>query len=403
MLPLFRSRPFCGKMRYPAKPGIVIEKSRILIVEDEAIIAMEVESYLNSLGYDVTSVVNTGEKAIEKAEVDKPDIVLMDIRIKGDMDGIDAAAVIRSRFGIPVIFSTAYLDEERIARAKVTMPFGYVLKPIQEQDLKITIEMALYVSTVDAARRLAEKKLQESEEKYRIAFEINSSSVTITRMDGVYIDINPGFTNLTGYTREDVIGSSSRDIHIWVKPEDRDALLSELKRSGRVENMETTFRCKGGSYINTLMSASIIELNNEPHIYLFSRNITDRVQAEAKLTASEMKFRKIFDNIQVPYLEVSLDGIILEISPSVERYLKYTREELIGKQILDLYVDPEAREVFLSTLLKYGELIDEEVRVRDKDGRILYAALYSKALPEQEIFIASLMDITARMKAESLE
>ncbi len=134
-----------------------MNKARILIVEDEAIIAMEVESQLQNLGYEVTSIVDTGEKAIKKAEEDKPDLMLMDIRIKGEMDGIDAAEIIRNRFGIPVIFSTAYLDQERIDRAKITMPFGYVLKPIQERDLKVTLEMALYVAQVDKERRIASR------------------------------------------------------------------------------------------------------------------------------------------------------------------------------------------------------------------------------------------------------
>jgi CheY-like chemotaxis protein len=133
-----------------------MEKAKILIVEDEAIIAMEIESQLQSLGYEVTSIVDTGIKAIKKAEEDKPDLMLMDIRIKGEMDGIEAAEVIRNRFGIPVIFSTAYLDKKRIERAKITMPFGYVLKPIQERDLKVTIEMALYVLKVDLERRKVE-------------------------------------------------------------------------------------------------------------------------------------------------------------------------------------------------------------------------------------------------------
>jgi PAS domain S-box-containing protein len=137
-----------------------MEKARIQIVEDEAIIAMEIESQLQGLGYEVTSIVDTGEKTIEKADEDKPDLILMDIRIKGEMDGVDTAEVIRNRFGIPVIFSTAYLDQERIERAKITIPFGYVLKPIQERDLKVTIEMALYVSKVDAARKRVEDLLR---------------------------------------------------------------------------------------------------------------------------------------------------------------------------------------------------------------------------------------------------
>ena len=135
-----------------------MSKARILVVEDEAIIAMEIESCLQNLGYEVTSVVNTGDKAIQKAEEDKPDLILMDIRIQGDKDGIEAAEIIRERFGVPVIFSTAYFNEERIGRAKITMPFGYVLKPIQESELKVTLEMALYVAKVDSERKIVEDR-----------------------------------------------------------------------------------------------------------------------------------------------------------------------------------------------------------------------------------------------------
>ncbi len=91
----------------------------------------------------------------------------MDIRIKGKMDGIDTAEEIRNRFGIPVVFLTANLDQERIERSKITMPFGYLLKPIRERDLKVTIEMALYVARVDTERRKEEEELKESEQRLK--------------------------------------------------------------------------------------------------------------------------------------------------------------------------------------------------------------------------------------------
>jgi len=137
-----------------------MKKARILIVEDESIIAMETESTLKGLGYQVVSVVGSGDKAIEAAEKVKPDIVLMDIRIKGEIDGIATAEVMRTRFDIPIIFMTAYLDEKRLEKAKLTMPFGYILKPIQERELRVTLEMALHVTKTDAERRNAENKLQ---------------------------------------------------------------------------------------------------------------------------------------------------------------------------------------------------------------------------------------------------
>ena len=181
-----------------------MDKVRILIVEDEAIIAMGIESNLQSLGYEVTSIVNTGEKAIQNAEKDKPDLILMDIRIKGEMDGIDTAEVIRNNFGIPVIFSTAYLDQERIDRAKITMPFGYVLKPIQERDLKVTLEMALYVAKVDAKRRKTEGELDqkaveletinENLRTHQIELEqqndeLRASQIALTELQSQYFDL----------------------------------------------------------------------------------------------------------------------------------------------------------------------------------------------------------------------
>jgi len=132
---------------------------RILIVEDEAIIAMELERSLQNLGYAITSIENNGADAIRKAGEDRPDLILMDIRIQGDMDGIEAAEVIRNRYSIPVVFSTAFLDREKIERAKLTMPFGYLLKPIQERDLRITIEMALYAGKVENQRKASEQRL----------------------------------------------------------------------------------------------------------------------------------------------------------------------------------------------------------------------------------------------------
>lgn len=136
-----------------------MKNAKILIVEDEVIIALELKSVLQNLGYEVTAIVDNGEKAIRKTEEASPDIILMDIRIKGPIDGIETAEIIRHRFQIPVVFSTAYLDDERIERAKITMPFGYVLKPIQERDLRVTIEMALFTAQFDRERKETEQAL----------------------------------------------------------------------------------------------------------------------------------------------------------------------------------------------------------------------------------------------------
>lgn len=116
----------------------------ILITEDESIVAKDIQQSLKKLGYNVVGVCNNGEDAIKTAEETKPDLVLMDIMLKGDMSGIEAADTIRQRLSVPVIFLTAYADESTLAKAKVTEPYGYIIKPFKEIDLHTSIEMALY-------------------------------------------------------------------------------------------------------------------------------------------------------------------------------------------------------------------------------------------------------------------
>lgn len=117
---------------------------RILIVEDEHIVAMGIKRMLKNLGYTVTGVASTGDDAISKAESTFPDLVLMDIMLKGDMDGVEAAKEIKKLFGIPVVYLTAYSDSNILERAKKTGPFGYIVKPFDEKDLHSNIEIALH-------------------------------------------------------------------------------------------------------------------------------------------------------------------------------------------------------------------------------------------------------------------
>ncbi|AKB43358.1 MULTISPECIES: response regulator [Methanosarcina] len=119
-------------------------EGRILIVEDEHIVAMGIKKMVKSLGYTVTGVASSGEDAISKAESTFPDVVLMDIMLKGNMDGVEAAGEIRERFDVPVVYLTAYSDNKILERAKKTEPFGYIVKPFDEKDLHSSIEIALH-------------------------------------------------------------------------------------------------------------------------------------------------------------------------------------------------------------------------------------------------------------------
>lgn len=121
-----------------------MSKINILVVEDENIVSKDIQQCLKKLGYNVVAATATGEEAVKLAEEKSPDMVLMDIMLKGEMSGIEAAAQIKEQYDIPVIYLTAYADESTLSKAKITEPYGYILKPFKEIDLDISIKMTLF-------------------------------------------------------------------------------------------------------------------------------------------------------------------------------------------------------------------------------------------------------------------
>ena len=159
--------------------------NKIMIVEDESIIAEDIRMSLINNGYVVSSVISTGEKAIEKVKEDKPDLILMDIMLAGKMDGIQTAGMIQTIFNIPVIYLTAYCDDKIIERAKITSPFGYLIKPFKDRELYIAIEMSLY-------KHKLEMELKESKEFYEGILEGIVTGVWVTNDSDEIIYSNKG-------------------------------------------------------------------------------------------------------------------------------------------------------------------------------------------------------------------
>jgi len=138
---------------------------KVLIVEDENIIAIDIKASLQKLGCKVTAIVSSGEKAIQHVEFEKPDIILMDISLGGELDGIQATEIIFQKHNIPVIYLTALTDDETLKRARVTEPFGYLLKPFDERGLHTSIKMALYKHKVETELKMRTKELEEEKIK----------------------------------------------------------------------------------------------------------------------------------------------------------------------------------------------------------------------------------------------
>lgn len=174
-------------------------KARILIVEDELIIAKGIEKRIKTLGYSVAGTVSSGEDAVANAVETMPDLVLMDINLQGGIDGVEAAERIRSQADIPIIYLTAYADSDTLARAKVSEPFGYIVKPFQDITIKSAIEMALY-------KHRMESRLRRSEQWLSTTLKSIGDGVIATDKEGIITFVNPVAEGLTGWRREDAVG-----------------------------------------------------------------------------------------------------------------------------------------------------------------------------------------------------
>lgn len=195
-------------------------KPRLMIVEDESVVALDIQHRLRHLGYDIVAVAAKAEVAVRQAQSLRPDLVLMDIQLRGELDGIDAAEAIYSHLDIPVVFLTAFADEATLQRAKNVTPYGYLMKPLQEQELHTTISTALY-------RHEIERKLKESERRLHTTLHSIGDGVIATDTQGFIQFMNPVASRLTGWEAQEVLGKHIRGVFQVVRSK-REPLISNI-------------------------------------------------------------------------------------------------------------------------------------------------------------------------------
>ncbi len=298
--------------------------ARILIVEDEGIIAEDVRWRLRNLGYTVPAVVASGKEALKKAKELKLDLVLMDIMLRGTMDGIETAAQIRSQYDIPVVFMTSYADEKTVERAKKTEPFGYIIKPVEEKKLQSVISIALYKYTM-------ERKLRESEEKYRLITETSIDGIYQVDTTGKFVFVNKSFVKMFGYPRKDLIGKNfaillpSKSIPLLQK-------WTEEVLSGKAVKNEVHAKHKKGYEVQVILSAVPITKGGKiVGLTGIMKDITERREVEKTLEYSRASFHNIVEKNADGIIIVDKNGIVRFVNPTAETIFKRKAEELIGE------------------------------------------------------------------------
>jgi PAS domain S-box-containing protein len=371
---------------------------RILIVEDQRLIAADLESTLKKLGYLVVGNVASGEEAITTSDQVRPELVLMDVRLRGEMDGIHAAEIIRDRFNLPVVFLTAYADEETILRAKKTTPYGYLVKPFNEREMRATIEIAFYTHQME--RTLADERARrQGAEEFKILVDgVKDYAIFMVDVHGRVITWNSGAERLKGYTGDEVIG---RDFSVFYPEEARQAghpaqLLETAVRDGRYEEENWRVRKDGTRF---WASVIITAIRNESGTLVgfakVTRDLTERRlaeeqrdaerrEAERVLRGSEERFRLLVAEVRdYAIFSLDLEGHVMTWNLGAERIKGYRADEIIGESFTRFYVQEDVNAGVPGRLLRRaseeGVATDEGLRVR-KDGSRFWASAVLTAL-----------------------
>lgn len=238
----------------------------ILVVEDESIVAKDIQFCLKKLGYEVVGVVDTGERAIEIAKEKSPDLIMMDIMLKGDISGIEAAEAIRQDADIPVIFLTAYTDKDTVNKAKEAEPYGYIIKPFKEIDIQTAIEIALYKhgkeQKVKQERDYYYSMVEQQESPEMMFVKANQRLVKIRYADIYFIEALKDYVVINTVERRYTIHSTMKDIESKMPEKDfvrvhrsfiiRIDKIKEIDHSNVVMENDKKVIPIGGSYKDTL-------------------------------------------------------------------------------------------------------------------------------------------------------
>ncbi|KPK02638.1 MAG: hypothetical protein AMK71_01575 [Nitrospira bacterium SG8_35_4] len=379
-----------------------MSKANIMIVEDEWIIADDLRKCLEGMDYRVSSVAASGEEALSIIEMDRPDLVLMDIILGEKMNGIEAAESIRSRFNIPHIFITDKSDQGMLDKAKETEPYGYLLKPFDDQKLHAAIEMALYKFRMEAKRK-------ESEERFKKLVETTSDWIWEVDENAVYTYVSPRIRDILGYAPEEVLGMKPFDF--MPKEEAKrvaDFLGSVAASHKEFEGLENVNLHKDGSSV--ILETSGVPIFDGDGAFRgyrgIDRDITDRKRTEEALRESEEKFRTLFDHAADSIFLMSLtnDGLIIEdANDAALQAHGYTRDEMIGKSIADLD-DPKTRQLVpeRKKLIAAGNALNFEGQHMRKDGSAFPVDVSARLvhIGGKPYVLAIDRDISARKLAE---
>ncbi len=272
-----------------------MDKVRVLVVDDEGVVIMVLENYLRSMGYEVVGRATSGDEAIDIARRLRPDAILMDIVMPGTLDGIDAAKIIKTELDIPVIFLTAYAEDQYIERAKAAEPFGYIVKPFREREIKAALEITLH-------RKDIERRLYKLEEIYRSMVDNVNEAIVSADSHGNIISWNQAAETMFGYLACEAVGKPIT--LIWPEgvrqayQEGMGGLLSTGKSKFIGKTLESTGLRRGGGEFPLEFTPMAIKIKEGIFFTVVARDITKRKLTEDQLRNSHEQSQAFCTHLQ---------------------------------------------------------------------------------------------------------
>jgi len=311
----------------------------VLIVEDEQIVASDLKVRLQSLGYKVIGIAVSSEEVLSVVKSKKPDLILMDIKLRGNTNGIETAGKLKNMYDVPVIYVTAYANNNNLVKIKETDPFGIISKPFDDRELLNVIETALHKFKM-------EQELKEKEQMLSAVYNSSPTVFIISTLDkGRFIKVNKAFTTFTGWQAEEAIGKTAYDLNLWADPaeEQRQRLINILRENGSVRNHEFIFNDRDGNKMTGLLSAEIIKIKSERYMLANVVNVTQRKRMEETLRESEKNYRLLADSTNDVIWKIDFNQTISiknmrlsYVSPSAERITGFLPQEVLQMKISDI-------------------------------------------------------------------
>ena len=312
-----------------------MSKSKILIVEDEAIVAEDLKSSLEKIGYFVPAIFASGEEVLEHIEELNPDLILMDIMLTGEMNGIDIAGKLGGKY--PFIYLTAHADAETLNRAKKTTPYGYIIKPFTEREIQSVIEIALYKFGM-------EKRLKEREAWFSTTLRSIGDAVIATDPDGKIVFMNQVAEQLTAWQEQEAIGKPLSDVFKIINDKTRQLVENPVNKvisHGKVIGIanHTILLTKDGRDVPIDDSAAPIkdENGNLLGIVLVFSDITERKKVEDKLAREKELLAVTFRSIGDAVITTDIKGNVVRLNKVAEKLTGWPQEEAAGRPLAEVF------------------------------------------------------------------